>query len=285
MVEAGCRDELRVAWVGDRRAGVDLLHPAAQVAGAELLGARLCDRADSPASEHRVDPVGCVAGHGEDHVATADALLAERPGQPGGPVGDLAEGDLAPVAVPGNRDQRWPCRVGSVDDVADEVHSRNQCSPWPTRSRPSHANSMAVSSTRSRRTSLWSSHQFATDWIAPTSICARSWMPRSASGWASSRGLARGSCAIKAATSAVIWAVTRSSAAADSGSTVSRNSTCHASRRSSTNSRYASRPVFSRMSPESAMTGATASAMRRYSSLAWVSSRLAWSSCFEAKCS
>jgi hypothetical protein len=56
------------------------------------------------------------------HGWAADAAAGQRARQPRRAVRHLPEGDLAPLAVARDRDQRPPARVGDVDDVAGEVH-------------------------------------------------------------------------------------------------------------------------------------------------------------------
>jgi hypothetical protein len=67
-VEPGGRNQLQVAGVGDDRARLDALHARPEVRGAELLGARERHRAEAPARDHRVGPLGPVAHHRHHHV-------------------------------------------------------------------------------------------------------------------------------------------------------------------------------------------------------------------------
>ena len=69
---SGGLDLGEVALVGDDRARLGQLHAQAQVAGAQLLVTRQRDGADAHARNHRVDPLGPVADHGQDHVAAVD---------------------------------------------------------------------------------------------------------------------------------------------------------------------------------------------------------------------
>ena len=174
------RDQLEVAGVGHDGARLDRLHPRAQVGGPQLLGAGLGHGAEPPAGEHRVGPLGPVADHGHHHIAAGDAALRQGAGEPRRAVGHLPERDLAALPVRGDRDERQARRVGGVDDVCDEAHSGgDQRSPRLSRSSPSQAKSMAISTICSRGASGCRVHQFAIDCVPPTSISARSRSARS----------------------------------------------------------------------------------------------------------
>ena len=77
-----------------------------------------------------------------------DAMRGERPGEPRGALGDLAEAPLAPRAVVRQLHQRRADRAARVDHIAREVHGREvsstdtsvtlhvsrdpeQMTPWP----------------------------------------------------------------------------------------------------------------------------------------------------------
>ena len=82
---------------------------SAQVLGAQLLGAGQRDRAEAEARDHREHPLGAVA----DSVITTSprphAAPGSAPASRAAAVGDLAEGQLAPLAVAGEHHQRARC--------------------------------------------------------------------------------------------------------------------------------------------------------------------------------
>jgi hypothetical protein len=105
-VEAGIPDQIQVARVGHHGRRLHGLDAGAQVGRAQLFGARLRDRADAPAGEQRVRPLGPVAHDRRHHVAGADAPCGERARHPRGAVRHLAERDLAPLALASDGDER-----------------------------------------------------------------------------------------------------------------------------------------------------------------------------------
>ena len=180
-VEAGLGHHRRVALVGHHHPRLHGLHARAKVAGAELLGARLRHRPEAPGSDHRVHPLGTVAHQGHHHVAAPHTARRESARQPRRAVGHLGEGDLPARAVARECQQRRPRGVGAVHHLAREVHPAVQRSPRLSRSSPSQAKPMAVSTRCSREISGFSAHQLATVWTAPTSICAIRCIPCSRS--------------------------------------------------------------------------------------------------------
>ena len=93
-----------------------------------------------------------------------DPAGRERPRHAGRAVGHLAEGELAPLAVAPDRDEGEPRRLGRVDELAHEAHSgADQRSPRLSRSSPSQAKSIAISTSSARGVSGWSVHQLAID--------------------------------------------------------------------------------------------------------------------------
>ena len=113
-----------VALVADDRRGPRDVEAQAQVAGAQLLGAREHDGADAEARDDRQDPLGPVADEREDDIAAPDAVPAQGARQRARAGRHLAEGPLAPLAAARDLDERRAFRVGGVDEVAREVHGR-----------------------------------------------------------------------------------------------------------------------------------------------------------------
>jgi hypothetical protein len=121
-VEAGLVDQPGVALVGHEGARTDPVDARPQVGRAQLLGARLGDRPQPPAGEHRVDPLGAVADQRHHDVSTAHAARRQGAGQARRAVGRLAEGDLPSLAVARHGHQRQPPGIGRVHDLPREVH-------------------------------------------------------------------------------------------------------------------------------------------------------------------
>ena len=126
-VEAGLLERGEVALVGHDRARIHQLHARAKVGRAQLLGARLGHRAEAPAGDHRVGPLGAVANQRHHDVAAADPSSCQRSRQPRRAVRHLAEGDLATLAVARQGNQRETRRIRGVHHVEREVHAGEVC--------------------------------------------------------------------------------------------------------------------------------------------------------------
>ena len=115
-------EHAEVALVAHHQPRLRDRQPGAQVARAQLLGARQHDGADAEAGEHGQDPLGPVADQRHHDVAAADPAGGQRARRAGRRLGHLAEAPLRPRAVAAERDERPPRGRGGVDHVAREVH-------------------------------------------------------------------------------------------------------------------------------------------------------------------
>ena len=173
----------------------------------------------------------------------------QRARQARGAVGHLAEGDLAPLAVAADRDERQPRRVRGVHDLGDEAHSGRRpalAAAEPLEPEPGEVH-RDLDHLRARPPGVGPPvrHRLraADEHLGEQPQPARP-PPRVERG-------APGSCEMSTVTSAVTCSSIRSSTAADSGSEASRNSIRQASRRSSTNAKKASSPAASRSALDS----------------------------------
>jgi len=122
-VEPGAGDLAGVLLGGQHDGGPD--EPCAQreVAAAALRHARQRDGAEPERRHQGRDPLRPVAHDGHHDRSAADAERGQPRGQAGRRVLDLAEGDRAPLALAGDRQQRRSGRVVTAEDLGGEVHT------------------------------------------------------------------------------------------------------------------------------------------------------------------
>ena len=193
------------------RAGSTFVDARAQVGRAQLLGARQGDRADAQAGDHRVDPLGPVADQRHHHVAAAHAARGERAGEPRGAVGHLAEGDLAPLAVPRSSATSASRPGGAASTTSrakftdGQLTARALPAAEPLQPEPGEVHRRSPRCARAEppggRPTSWPPTA-----IAPTSICASTGCPARARASVSPLGRTPGSSRDHAATKAVTCA-------------------------------------------------------------------------------